>query len=197
METGIMLLIGYLLGSLNFAIIISKLVVKTDIRSFGSGNAGATNALRALGKKWGAVVLLGDILKCAVASIIAVCLFSGFEMPLYGAVLGAVLGHNFPLYYKFKGGKGIIVSITGIFFLNWQIALIILAFALVIMALTRYVSLGSVSAAVLAPILAYIMARDIFDLILILASLAIYMHRANIYRLIDGTENRLGAKKPI
>ena len=189
--------VAYLIGSINFAIIVTKLFAKKDIRDFGSGNAGMTNVLRTLGKGPAVLVTLGDFLKGVLAVVIGRLILHllGGGAPFYGDyLLGlmAMLGHCFPIFYGFRGGKGILVSAGVILMLNWRGLLIILA-----------VSLGSISAAA-----AYPVSTLIVDLIrkaphpflnalsaLIIGGIVIFMHRSNIKRLLNGTENKLGQKK--
>lgn len=192
------LLIAYLLGSINTSIIASKLMIGDDIRNHGSGNAGATNALRTMGKKGAIIVVIGDVLKTVVAILIAKFILHNNPSAVYIAGIGAVLGHNFPLYFKFKGGKGIIVSATVMLFADPVIGIIVMAFSLAVMAITRYVSLGSILGAVLFTVLSLIFKTNNTDFIvfaLMLAILAIYMHKSNIARLFSGTENKLSFKK--
>ena len=195
----IILVVAYLLGSINTSIIVSKFMIGDDIRNHGSGNAGATNTLRTVGKKGAIFVVLGDVLKAVVAVLIAK-LISNSPDAVYIAGLGAVLGHNFPLYFGFKGGKGIIVSAVIILFADPLLGLITMVAAISIMAVSRYVSLGSVLGAVLFVILALVFNTSDTEFIIFaatLALLAIYMHRSNISRLIAGKENKLsfGSKK--
>lgn len=192
------LLIAYLLGSINTSIIASKLMIGDDIRNHGSGNAGATNALRTMGKKGAIIVVIGDVLKTVVAILIAKFILHNNPSAVYIAGIGAVLGHNFPLYFKFKGGKGIIVSATVMLFADPVIGIIVMAFSLAVMAITRYVSLGSILGAVLFTVLSLIFKTNNTDFVvfaLMLAILAIYMHKSNIARLFSGTENKLSFKK--
>ena len=143
----LMAVMGYLFGSLNFAVIIGKLFYKTDVRQHGSGNAGATNVQRTLGSKAAAFVALGDFLKGIAAYFIAYLVGGIFEQPvLFACICGfaAVIGHNYPLYFHFKGGKGILTSLGLSFAIDWRAALITLAVSILIIALTRYVSLGSI-----------------------------------------------------
>ena len=216
-------MVGYLIGSVNLSIILSKLMGKGDIREQGSGNAGTTNTLRVLGKGPAALVLIFDICKAVIAILLAKGIFaiSGVEMfKLLGdtttlnvtyelgillAALGAILGHNYPIYYGFKGGKGIATSLGALLMIEWQIGLVCLVFALVLMISSRMVSLGSICAAILYPVLVWIMgsafgtsfkARMIYTIFAVLvAALAIYRHRANITRLLNGTENKLWKTK--
>ena len=191
-------LIAYLLGSINTSIIVSKLMIHDDIRNHGSGNAGATNALRTLGKKGAIIVVLGDVLKAVIAILIAKLILRGDPSAVYIAGIGAVLGHNFPVYFKFKGGKGIVVSTTVMMFADPIIGLVVITVAITIMAFTRYVSLGSVLGAALFAVLSLIFKLNDPDFVvfaLMIALLAIYMHKSNIVRLISGTENKLTFKK--
>lgn len=227
-------MIGYLIGSINLSIILSKLMGKGDIRTQGSGNAGTTNTLRVLGKGPALLVLIFDICKAIIAILVAKGIFalSGIEMfistinyamPMEdgGTVLnvynifyqqgillaafGAILGHNFPIYYGFKGGKGIATSLGAILMIEWHIGIICLVFALVLMLLSRMVSLGSICAAILYPVLVWIIgeafgteftAKLIYEIFAIcIAALAIFRHRSNIKRLLNGTENKLWKTK--
>lgn len=197
--------IAYLIGSVSTAILVGKVLSGDDIRNHGSGNAGATNALRTYGKKTALLVLLGDVLKAVVAVGVARLIWNLADMTdaawhimLYASTVAAVLGHNFPLYFKFRGGKGVLVSTVAIFFADWRIGLCVLVIALSVMIISKFVSLGSVIGAVADVILvAWLHGGDWLFLghALILATLLIFMHRTNIKRLLNGTENKLGQKK--
>ncbi len=186
---------GYLFGSLNFAIIYSKLK-GDDIRNHGSGNAGATNVLRTYGKGAAAIVFVLDILKGVIAVMITRIFFDDMLYDCASA-LGAVLGHNFPIYYGFKGGKGVATSLAVLLVLHYPTALIALVTFLIVVVTTKYVSLSSILAALAAVLGAFIFFKaDVFSIFcLILGILCIYRHRSNIKRLIDGTENKLGKKR--
>lgn len=196
--------ISYLIGSVNSSIIISKAVTGKDIRQSGSGNAGATNMLRTMGKKYAIITLIIDILK-GVVSILLAKLAINFGAPLYCTYIAgvcAVLGHNFPVFFGFKGGKGVATSLGVVLLLDWKIGLFTLVIAIAIMAITKYVSLGSIMAAVIFMVAQIIMMaiNKSFNAVqlvcvLILGILLIVRHRANIVRLVNGTENKLGAKK--
>lgn len=189
------LILGYLFGSLNFAIIYSKLR-GDDIRNHGSGNAGATNVLRIYGKGPAVIVFLLDILKGVIAVIIARLILNGniFEC---SAALGAVLGHNFPVYYNFKGGKGVATSFAVLIALHPATALVALVIFLVVVFISKYVSLSSISASVGAIISSFVFFKiDAFSIFCtIIGLLCIYRHKSNIARLIAGNENKLGQKK--
>lgn len=214
METAVVLaviIISYLLGSISSAVIISKIISGKDIREEGSGNAGATNMLRVHGKWAGALTLIIDVLKGVLAILAAMLLNILLEKNapesifcgdlIYIAGFFVVLGHDFPVFFKFKGGKGVATSLGIALMLNWQVGLIVLAGALAVMLLSRYVSLGSVAAAVLYPILVlgYMLGEKNFNVIylicaILLAALLILKHHANIVRLRKGTENKLFSK---
>ena len=207
----IMAIIAYLIGSVNFSIIISKKMAGFDVREKGSGNAGTTNMLRSVGKKAAAITLLCDVLKGVFAIVIAIVLGNIIknidrELLLQIAGIGVVLGHTFPIFFQFKGGKGVATSLGVLILSNWQIGLICLVFALVLMILTRMVSLGSCAAAVLFPVLTLFINSNYTVLTegksgnvylvysIILAVIVLYNHRSNIKRIMDGTENKLSFK---
>lgn len=209
MSVVLMLVVGYLLGSLSFSIIFTKIFAKTDVREHGSGNAGFTNTVRTAGKKVGILVFICDALKAVVAILIAMAVakwapFDGLvQYGKYAAALGAVLGHNFPLYYGFRGGKGIVVSIAIIFSLNWITGIITLGAFLVVFGITGIVSLSSLTgsvAVIISTAVMYIFSWagvDAVQLVLmsVMGVLAFYMHRANIKRLMNGTESSFKKKK--
>ncbi|MBN1623067.1 MAG: glycerol-3-phosphate 1-O-acyltransferase PlsY [Clostridia bacterium] len=192
--------VGYALGSVNSSVIVGKMH-GVDIRTKGSGNAGLTNTLRVLGKKAAILVLAGDILKGVIA-VLAGILFSGWVAGTLGAyypvIAGtlAVIGHNWPVYFNFKGGKGILTTATVIFMVDWKIGLTVLVLFVIIVFVTRYVSLGSIIGALVVPPAALIFGHDLVFIIfmLVLAALAIFRHSANIKRLIKGNENKLSFK---
>ena len=208
----IMAIIAYLIGSINFSIIISKKMAGFDVREKGSGNAGTTNMLRSVGKKAAAITLVCDILKGVVSIVMAIIIGNisknlDKELLLQIAGIAVVLGHTFPIFFGFKGGKGVATSLGVLLMSNWQIGLICLVFALVLMALTRMVSLGSCAAAVLFPVLTlfinqhYTVLTDgkngnvYFIYSVILAIIVLYNHRENIKRILNGTENKLSFSK--
>ena len=208
----IMAVIAYLIGSVNFSVILSKKMAGFDIRKKGSGNAGTTNMLRSVGKKAAAITLICDILKGVVSIIIAIILGnivqeSNKELLLQIAGVAVVIGHTFPIFFGFKGGKGVATSLGVLLMSNWQIGLICMVFALVLMLLTRMVSVGSCAAAVLFPVLTMFINEHYtvltegksgsvyFIYSLILAIIVLYNHRENIKRILNGTENKLSFKK--
>lgn len=197
--------IGYLLGSLNTSIIVGRFY-GTDIRKHGSGNAGMTNTLRTLGKAAAVMVIIGDILKGVISFLIGNLLIGTVPDSItlniagIGGMAGgiaAIAGHNWPVYFGFKGGKGILTSFSVVMMMDWKLGLILLGIFLVIVALTRYVSLGSIIASVAFPVAAFIKGNSPVFVIFsaVLAALAIARHSANIKRLLNGTEAKLGSKK--
>jgi glycerol-3-phosphate acyltransferase PlsY len=195
------LALGYLLGSLNTAVIVGKIYGK-DIRSHGSKSAGLTNALRVLGKSAAVLVLLGDILKGIVACLIGLRLgvyaYSGGAgdcLSLLAAGAGAVIGHNWPVYFGFKGGKGALTAIAVLFMFDWRMALICLGVFVTIVAATRYVSLGTICATMffvalsLLPVFGHTFYFQIFACLM--ALIIVYKHRENMQRLLSGAENKL------
>lgn len=207
----VMAIIAYAIGSINFSILISKKMAGFDVREKGSGNAGSTNVLRTVGKKAALITLVCDILKGIISVLIALLVgliakkSANPAIVVEVAALAVVIGHTFPIFFGFRGGKGVATSLGVILIVNWKIGLICLVFALALMALTRMVSLGSISAAVLFAVLT-MFTRDSyiggieFDFSFIifgilLAALVIFNHRSNLKRIINGTENRLSFKK--
>lgn len=190
------IIISYLIGSISPAYLIGKFIKKTDIRQHGSGNAGSTNALRVLGKKAAALTLVMDILKGIIAILIARYIM-GANGEFFGGIF-VVLGHNWPVFLKFKGGKGIATSLGVLFMLNWKLGLICLAIGIIFIIFTKHVSLGSVMASLIAPLISYMLAGTIKDYLflttLLLALLSIYRHRSNIGRLIRGEESKIDFK---
>ena len=200
---------AYLIGSVNFSIMISKKMAGFDVREKGSGNAGTTNMLRSVGKKAAALTLICDILKGVVAIFVAWIISKiakDIDNILLVQIAGilVIIGHTFPIFFGFKGGKGVATSLGVLLVTNWKIGLICLIFAIVIMALTKKVSMGSIGAAILLPILTlftsahYVIEAQgskYFVYSLILAVIVIFNHRENIKRILNGTENKLSFKK--
>ena len=211
-EYMIMAIIAYCIGSLNISIFISKKMGGFDLREKGSNSTGATNVLRTLGKKAAAITLLFDILKGIVAIAISMIIGNimeetNQELLLQIAGIAVVIGHTFPIFFGFKGGKGVATSIGILLMSNWKIGLICFIFALVLMILTRMVSVGSCAAAILFPVLTLFI-NDSYTILtegkngntyfiysVLLAVIVLYNHRSNIKRLLNGTENKLSFKK--
>lgn len=193
----IVMLLSYFLGCLNGSVLISHFVVRDDVRSHGSGNAGLTNFYRTYGARYALGVIALDMGKTAVACLLGGFLFQYFTgarvLGVLLAGLGCSLGHIFPVFFGFRGGKGILSGGTLLWFIDWRVGLVAwLLFALLWLT-TRYVSLGSIAASASAPITTFF----VFDgnllytlLCLCLAALVIWCHRGNIVRLIRGTESK-------
>ncbi len=211
----IMLVVPYLLAGINTSIIVAKVKTGKDIRTMGSGNAGLTNTLRVLGKGAAGIVLLGDVAKSAIAVLIVRLSFlylggvntmdaaSNMTWAEFMAVFMAIVGHCFPLYYGFKGGKGVLAAISAIFVLDWRIACILLGIFIVLVAITRYVSLGSCVASasffIAVLLFGYFTDHDpAFIINTIIAAfcggLIIVKHKGNIQRLLSHNEKKLGEK---
>ena len=199
-------IIAYLIGSVSFAIIFGKKFGGIDVRTKGSGNAGSTNVLRTVGKKAALCSVVCDILKGVVAVLIAVIISKIFKstdgaLLVQIAALCVVIGHTFPIFYGFKGGKGVATSLGVLLIINWEVGLVCFVFAIAIMAVTRMVSLGSISAAVLFAVLClfklgnFIVDGNYLIFGLLLAAFVIFNHRTNIVRIKNGTENKLSFKK--
>ncbi|NHN32639.1 glycerol-3-phosphate 1-O-acyltransferase PlsY [Paenibacillus agricola] len=188
------LALGYFLGSLNTAVIVGKIYGK-DIRSHGSKSAGLTNTLRILGKSAAVFVLAGDILKgiiaCYIGLLLGVYFYSGEAkdcVSLLAAGAGAVIGHNWPVYFGFKGGKGALTAVAVLFMVDWVMALLCLGFFVIIVALTRYVSLGTICATII-PVFGNTLYFYLFACLM--AFMVTFRHMENIQRLLSGTENKL------
>lgn len=203
--------IGYVCGLFQTSYIYGK-AHGIDIRDYGSGNAGTTNALRTLGRKAGAITFLGDCFKCVAAVLIVWLIFGktqGENFKLLGlyAAAGTILGHNFPFYLKFRGGKGIAATAGLLFSFDWRLMLVALVVFLLVFFTTHYVSLGSLMVYVVFVGGLFFMGQtgqfdmepariyEMYGLGLFLAGLAVWKHRANIVRLIHGNENKTYLKK--
>lgn len=188
---------AYLLGSFPSAYVAGKLFAGIDITQHGSGNVGGTNALRVLGPGPAILVAVLDVAKALLPTIWAQHLFSGNTWPTLLVALAAVLGHNYSLFLGGKGGKGIATTIGASIALFTKPLAVAVGIAVVVIALTRYVSLGSLCLVVLLPVALWLFGASAAEIwfSLILALLGIYRHRTNISRLLGGTENKLGSRK--
>lgn len=193
--------LGYFLGSMNFAVIISKIKFHEDIRTKGSGNAGATNMSRTYGKAAGIATLAGDILKTVIPVLVAKLLVG--EVFGYLTGLMCALGHAFPCYYKFKGGKCVAVTAAVLLIMEpLAFLFLFIIFAAVLLA-TKYVSLASIFSALVSPVIVHNFIKNkchggnhIGSIFLILQCvLVVFLHRENIKRLLDGKENKFSFKK--
>ena len=205
------LFIGYLLGSVNFAVLFSKKMYGEDVRNSGSGNAGFTNMMRAFGEKAAAYTFIGDFLKTALAVIIGWVLYGC--MGAWSGALGALIGHVFPLYYNFRGGKGVVCLTATLFLLDWRIFLILFVIFMVAAISTRYISLGSVLCAATLPLFVNRMYKaTVVDggvlldentrlkwfvtmVSLIIAVIVVVKHIGNVKRIANGTESKFSFNK--
>lgn len=207
-------LVSYLLGSISFAVIFSKLFAKKDVRNEGSGNAGMTNVLRTIGKVPAVLTLVCDLLKAVAAIFISRWIFSFLpfnEMVNVGAYIGGiavVIGHIFPVFFNFRGGKGVLTCAGVFLVLDWKLCLLSIAIFLIVTLVTGYVSLGSILSMAAAPISTLIVGLTLrADILMtrtviwqtiflcVIAGISIFMHRSNIKRLLSGTENCFKKKK--
>ncbi len=208
--------IGYFLGSINFSIIVVKLMQGRDIRDMGSRNAGLTNTLRCAGKTCAALTLIGDMLKGIIAVLISrgICdllnagMNPGDDTHYIGYIAGlcAIIGHVFPIYYGFKGGKGVLVGASSFIAVDFKVFLALIAIFIVMLAITKYVSLSSIIGTSYCPLATLLMSwivngdgfgRSFLYMILSLPMVAmiIWMHRSNIERLMNGTESKFSFNK--
>ncbi|KPU28302.1 hypothetical protein TR13x_02915 [Caloranaerobacter sp. TR13] len=192
----LVLLLSYLIGNINTAYLIGKIFENKDIRNYGSGNAGATNALRVFGVKIAAITFLFDLLKAVISVILGKMILGETGMLLSG--VSVVIGHNWPVLLNFKGGKGIASTIGVMLVVNYKIALICIAIGLIIVIRSKYVSLGSVITMALLPVIGLFFNRpfnlDFLIFTLILSVMAIYRHKENISRLLKGQERKIGQR---
>ena len=202
----VVIVAAYLLGSINFAIVISGKTYKQDIREFGSKNAGMTNMMRTYGKKAAGLTLLGDALKAAVASLLGYLILG--TLGAYLAGLFCILGHVFPIYYKFKGGKGVVTAAVAILMWNPIVFVILFAIFALIVLLTKYISLGSVICVMLCPFLLNAFTKfctggkqalplPYLICATLMAVIIVIKHRTNIKRLLSGTESKFSFKKSV
>lgn len=207
-------ILSYLLGSLNFGVILSNKLKKDDVRNHGSGNAGTTNMLRSYGKGIAFLTIVGDMLKVFAAIYISIWIFSyvpitlnvledniftliDMDMLLKSfAGFFCVLGHIFPCYFKFKGGKGVATSGGMVFAIDWRIALILLAIFIIVVAVTKYVSLGSIVMALLYPLFIYIFHKSLVLTLIaaVFTVIVVVAHRENIKKLFNHTESKISFK---
>lgn len=181
---------SYLLGSLSFAIIVCKLAMHKDIRNYGSGNAGLTNAYRTMGTGRTALVLVGDILKGVAAILIGATLGGAFGKLIAGIFV--ILGHVFPVFFGFRGGKGVLVGSVMLVLFDWRMFLVALVIFIIAVATTRWISLGSILGAASFPLTMYFYYQNMMLTVIAvcMAAAVIFMHRSNIKRILAGKENR-------
>ena len=193
----ILLLLGYLLGCLNGSVMVSHFIIKDDVRQHGSGNAGLTNFYRTYGARYALGVILFDmgktVLACVIGGVAFRYLFVDWTLGVLVGGLGCELGHMFPVFFGFKGGKGILSGGTLVWLLDWRMGLIAWGLFALLWLVTRYVSLGSVAAAVSMPVSTWFLfgGSVLYTLLAVLiAALVVWCHRENIRRLLQGEERK-------
>ena len=192
----VVVLLSYFLGCFNGAVLISTFIIKDDIRSHGSGNAGLTNFYRTYGARYALPVILLDMGKTAVSTVIGGymfhCLYQDWTLGVLVAGLSCIIGHVFPAFYGFKGGKGILAGSILVIMLDWRMALVAWGLFVLAVVLTRYISLGSISAASSVAVSAFFLYdRPIYIILaVVIAALVVWSHRSNIVRLVKGNENK-------
>lgn len=190
------LLLSYLIGNFSTSYFIGKVLKNLDIREYGSGNAGATNALRVLGIKAGLLTFIVDALKGVLAVYIGGKLLA-YDGELISGIL-VVIGHNWPIFLNFKGGKGVATSIGVILYINPLIALIVMLIGITVLSLTKYVSLSSITGMALLPLIGVLVNKEFevkfFVFTLIIGIMGILRHKSNIIRLVNGNESKIGQK---
>ena len=197
-------IVAYYLGSLNGAILTARFVYHKDVRDYGSGNAGLTNFYRNFGASGMAFVILVDILKSVIAVLLGGALLGAVEAKMIGRLFAGfclIMGHIFPAFYQFRGGKGVLCFMTMAFLVDWRAGLLCLLVFVLIVVFTRYVSLGSVIAALLCPLFLLMFGHDALSCVLALlcALLIVVKHAENIVRLLSGTENKFSivGRRPV
>ena len=202
------IVIPYLLGSISFGILVSKLLHKDDVRNHGSGNAGTTNALRTYGGKTATLVLVGDMLKGTLGAYLG-AIFIDQTWGVYIGAFAVIIGHLFPVFFKFKGGKGVATAAGTLLIINPILVGVLVVPFLLILIGTKYMSLASITVALGYPVVTFLYnnimvkeglltTQDAFVSLVMSALMGLlvtFMHRANIKRLLTGTENKLGKKK--
>lgn len=194
MQTTLIVVFSYLVGAISTAVLVSRLMALPDPRTGGSGNPGATNVLRLGGKKAGALTLLGDVLKGVLPVLIAKQV-SDSDAVVVGAAVAAFLGHLYPVFLSFKGGKGAATALGVVAALSWPVGLAISATWLLVATVSRYSSLASILAALTAPLYATWIGQSIAVVLgmIVMSALLIMRHQANIARLVAGNESKIGA----
>lgn len=189
-------LLSYFLGCFNGAVLISTFIIKDDIRGHGSGNAGLTNFYRTYGARYALPVILLDMGKTAASTLIGgylfLCLYEDWTLGVLVAGLGCIIGHVFPAFYGFRGGKGILAGSILVIMLDWRMALVAWGLFVLTVALSRYISLGSISAASSVAVSAlFLYDRPVYIILAVVtAALVVWSHRSNIVRLVKGNESK-------
>ncbi len=196
MKVIFLIILSYLIGCFSSAYLIGKVFKKIDIRTYGSGNAGATNAVRVMGKKLGVLTFLLDFFKGFIAVFIGYWIL-GYNGGLIAAIC-VVFGHDFPIFLGFKGGKGIATTIGVMAVLNFPAALVSVIIGLIVGVVSRYVSLGSIVFLIINPVMNAIIIKEFNPNLLlttiVLALVGLFRHKSNIQRLINGNENKIGKR---
>ncbi len=190
------IVVPYLIGSISVAVLLTKYVLKKDVRKAGSGNAGATNVARVFGLNLGVVTLLGDILKTIIAMLFGKLVLG--EVGLILAAAGCIVGHCWPIYFGFKGGKGVAVGAATALMLDWRFFLLLVLVFFTVAIITKIVSISSITAAVSYPIFMFLLGmRDPLEMALgiFIAAAVVFMHRGNIKRLLNRSEPKFKLKK--
>jgi glycerol-3-phosphate acyltransferase PlsY len=200
--------VSYLFGSLNGALLVSKHIKHLDIREYGSGNAGMTNSIRVMGKRWTVIVAIVDLLKGVAAVLLGKWLagylpqeITAVDAVTLGGIVGglcAILGHNFPVFFRFKGGKGALTAAAVVTAVYYPLILVCAALFFPLVFFTRYISLGSIIAAASLPVTAFVLQRGdwlLFFFCLFIAVMVIVLHRENMTRLLQGKENKFTGKR--
>jgi len=186
--------LGYLFGSIPFGLLLTRFAGKGDLRDIGSGNIGATNVLRTGSKPLAAATLILDCLKATTAILVARAIWPDSDI---AAAAGALIGHLYPVWLKFRGGKGVATLLGVLIALSWQAAVVFAIAWVGLFLLLRFSSVGGIGAAISAPITAFVLGRqDLVPLFAGFALLVVWMHKENIRRLIAGTEPKVGRRKP-
>lgn len=205
---GLLAVFAYLLGSVNFAILVTRLFIKDDIRNYGSGNAGMTNVLRTVGKKAAVLTTLGDVFKGIIPVLIARVLFANStviptETAAYLVAFCALFGHLFPIYFGFKGGKGLLTAAGAMFVLDPLAVTILLGIFLICVFITKMISFGAIVVGALFPLATFMVQTYIFHqhvpiericFSIAIGVILLYMHRSNMKRILNGTERKVGEK---
>jgi acyl phosphate:glycerol-3-phosphate acyltransferase len=186
---------AYLCGSIPFGLVISTLVKKLDIREYGSHNIGSTNVARVLGKKWGALVLLLDGMKAVIPLVLAKYLYNDYEVVMAITTCIVVLGHIFPIWLRFNGGKGIACLLFSLFVLDYRLGLVFLCSWVLVFAIFRISALSALSGIIITLIFSFFISKVYFVMIFVLAPIVFFKHRENIVRLISGKEFGFNNKK--
>lgn len=190
-------LVPYMLGSINTAVIVSKVMYNDDIRNYGSGNAGFTNVMRTFGMKAAVITFVGDILKTIVSVMIGWCFFG--YLSAYIAGFACFIGHILPCFYQFRGGKGVLCAASMVFMLDWRLFLILVGLFILAVAITKYISFGSMLSAMVYPLVLNRMngtgLRMIEFIAMAVAVIIVIKHKENLKRIFNGTESKFSFKR--